>query len=413
MKTKLLVAAVAVASASVSTAYAYTGGSSSEQGSLLIFPRVQAGDTAGGGSDTLISIVNNSATAVTLQCYYATSKSAAYPGSNQGKADVLDAIRSTYYQGFTVNVTKNDPVSFWAGNIEQLANTAPGLFINHLTSIESTPIFNIWENGKYDVHAGELKCWAVNNAATKEIKHNYLSGKATVYQIGQPTSNPNDGGLPAIGELVEPGQAYEYNAWAFKANAIDTLPGVLKLNGKEYDQCPSMLLGQFMPVDNPITANPLLRVTANTQISVASCWEDLRQDSKSHVTKLTYTTWNANEVKIGSGHDCMGVWYEEDLKTFPTFLYKNASRTDSAYFRIKPVASPICNTVNHPALPAASNDVTAFGIVGVQVDSVYSPAYLNQPAGFKFQSGSNLIGITDEDTESYKTRPDSILWDRD
>ena len=399
MKTKLLVAAIAVASASVGTAYAYTGGSSSEQGSLLIFPRIQAGDTAGGGSDTLISIVNNSAVPVTLQCYYATTKDAGYPGSNQGKTDVLNNIRNTYYQGFSVNVTKNDPISFWAGAIETLANTAIGPNPAKLTSIESTPIFNLWENTTdHKATSGELKCWAVNSAATKEIKHNYLSGKATVYQIGQPVAGN--------GELVQPGQAYEYNAWAFKANAIDTVPGVLKLNGKEYDQCPSMLLGQFIPVNGPIVGGA---VSANTQISVASCHEDLRQDHLNHVTKLTYTSWNANEVKIGSGHDCMGVWYEEDMKNFPAFIAANASRTDSAYFRIKPTKSSICNTTTYPALPAATNDVEAFGVVGVQVDSIRATG----TDYYVFQSGSNLIGITDEDKESYATRPDAILWDRD
>jgi len=400
MKTKLLVAAIAVASASVSTAYAYTGGSSSEQGSLLIFPRIQATDTlvSGQGSDTLISIVNNSAVPVTLQCFYATTKNAGAPGSNQNDAVNLADIRQTYYQSFTVNVTKNDPVSFWAGNIETLANTALGAPAR-LVSIESTPVFNLWENGNYPATAGELKCWAVNNAGTKEIKHNYLSGKATVYQIGSPVVVPG-----SVGDVVQAGQAYEYNAWSFKANTIDTLPGTLKLNGKEYDQCPSMLLGQFIPVGAPLLAGKY-NVSANTQISVASCHEDLRQDHLNHITKLTYTSWNANEVKIGSGHDCMGLWYEEDMKTFPAFLSANASRTDSAYFRIKPTKSPICNSTT---VANGTTDIEAFGVVGVQVDSIQLT-----PGNYQYQSGSNLIGITDEDAESYKTRPDAILWDRD
>jgi len=425
MNKKILVAAIAVATAAVSTsAFAATKlGSATQKGSVLIFPRVEAygannsGRPYPGQTDTYISITNDSKTPVNLQCYWGTTEGVPYNvyGGNARSNDANAAanrvaIRNNHYMDFSFTVTKNQPISFWAGNLSNLADKAVGHgFFSKLTTTKDAPQFNQFQDG-YEANAGELKCWAVNSAGEREIHHNHLFGKATVVTFNEYGSTYDAG-------TADAGQAHEYNAWAFQAlyngdakktyapNAIEytgkvlPTPGVIALNGIEYDQCPSALVGQFIPTNRSIIGAPKWERT-RTQISVANCHEDLRQDSQSHITKLTYTVWNANETKYTGAHECMGAWYESDLgKSFPHFTAKTL-KTDTAYFRAQPTKSALCNQGNQKA--AAESDVEVSSVVGIQVNDI----------GGEFQTGSNLVGLGNGTT--YKTEATGkgeILWD--
>jgi len=427
MNKKILVAAIAVATAAAgSSAFAATKlGSATQKGSVLIFPRIEAMDATGSlvpniaTSDTFVQITNDSSVPVNIQCYWGTTEGVPYDlkGGNAvvqavGSAhDNRVAIRNNHYMDFSFTLTKNQPAAFWAGDLSSLANgtyVTTVLGLDKLSSVVNPPQFNFFQDtiDGVVVNAGELKCWAVDRTGTKEIHHNHLVGKATVFTFNNPAVEP--AGVPNA-----QGQAHEYNAWAFQAHywgdkkqtyapndinysgKILPTPGVISLDGKEYDQCPSQLLGQFIPANFGGIPN-----TTRTQISVANCHQDMKQDNQSHITKLTYTVWNANETKYTGAHECMGAWYESDLGVaFPHFTYKTL-KTDSAYFRAVPTKSALCNQGVQKG--AAETDVGVDSVVGIQVNDI---------AGH-FQTSSNLVDLGAGTTYSKEgVGKGEILWD--
>ena len=135
------------------------------------------------------------------------------------------------------------------------------------------PPFGIFPDGAQRT-AGELKCWAVTADGSTEQHYNHLFGTAS------------------IGDYYTY-QAWEYTATAFQALGAATLtgtalgsPGVLNLDNSEYDACPNILLGNFIPTG--YTDN-------HTQVTLASCNQDLRQAYTPTITKLTWTFWNQDE----------------------------------------------------------------------------------------------------------------------
>lgn len=345
-------------------------------------------------------------------------------------------IRVNSYISFGFLLTKNQPASFWAGDLTNLSNGTHfwtgGL--DKLVTTVNAPQFKGF--GKVSdtsatppVNAGELKCWATNSAGNKEIHHNHLSGKATVVSFS-PEGTPTSGVNTNTGDVAQY-QAHEYNAWAFQAHYQDKYkkyptnsvhytgqalptPGSLKFDGVEYDQCPSILVGQFTPAQHPTSflaavtdtsgpgilnpgdVGPLGTGRGNrVQVSYANCHEDMREAGQSHITKIDYSVWNANERKQGGGtiHECIGAWHESDLgATFPAFRYRTL-QTDTAYFRATPKANAQCNQDNRGGTVVTAtgavvvpgkmdSDIEQSSFVGIQINDV----------GGEFQTSANLVG---------------------
>lgn len=389
MNSTILAIAAATISVSTSTFAASKLGGDTQKGSLLIFPRVEAlapSNGAPGFSDTLINITNDANTkSVTLQCYWGTTEQHGAIGNvglggnaapNKNAKAARTALRNNHYMGFSFLLPKNQSAAFWAGDLSEMAESVyPG--IRTLTTSKNTPQFNNFQDGT-QANAGELRCWATNTAGTQEIHHNHLVGKATIV-----TFRPDSSAVTPTGA----GQAHEYNAWAFQAHyqgsndikhtgrALLT-PGQLDLDGKEYDLCPSALVGQFIPTGHLIGVEK-----SRTQISIANCHEDLTQDGNPHINSLNYTVYNASGMKFAGAHECMGAWYESDLgKAFPHFTYRTL-KSDSAHFIVRPTASRQCNQGSQTA--AMEKDIAASGIVGVQVTDV----------GGLYQTSGNLVGL--------------------
>ncbi len=410
MNWKVLTSTIAVVIALVSTSAisATKLGGVTQKGSLLIFPRVEAlapSNGASGFSDTYISITNDSSKPVILQCYWGTTEQQGEAGSvglggnaapNRIAKAARAAIRNNHYMDFSFKLTKNQPATFWAGDLSEMASDAHAIAtgFGKLASTKNTPQFNNFQDGTL-ANTGELRCWAINNVGTKEIHHNHLTGKATIVSFAPDKS----ASVPTAA-----GQAHEYNAWAFQAyyqgsNDIKhtsrplPTPGQLDLDGKEYDLCPNALIGQFMPVGHMLGSGK-----TRTQISVANCHADLRQDGDAHITQLTYTVYNANEVKFSGSNECMGAWHESDLgKAFPHFTYRTL-KTDSAYFVARPTASRLCNQGSQSAV--MEKDIEVSSIIGVQVNDV---------GGF-YQASSNLVGLGNGSDISHPTAG-AILWE--
>ncbi|WP_394752621.1 hypothetical protein [Crenothrix sp.] len=385
-------------------------GGVTQKGSLLIFPRVEAlapSNGASGFSDTLINITNDSSKPVNLQCYWGTTEQHAdrrAPGLGGNTAPNRKAklarhtIRRSHYMAFSFKLTRNQPALFWAGDLSDTENAsnsaASGL--NNLVSTKNTPQFNNFQDGT-QANAGELRCWAISNTGTREIHHNHLVGKATIVTFA-PDSKA---AVPTAA-----GQAHEYNAWAFQAYYLGSndikhtgralaTPGQLDLDGKEYDLCPSALVGQFMPARHNLDG-----ANTRTQISIANCHKDLTQDGDAHITNLNYTVYNANEVKFSGPNECMGAWYESDLAAkFPHFTYKTL-KTDSAYFIVRPTASRLCNKGSQKG--KMEKDIEASSIVGVQVNDI----------GGVYQTSSNLVGLGGG-SDTANPPAGKMLWEPD
>ena len=328
---KALGLAVAVALASTSAFAVAPTGNNSQKGSLMIFPRIDVSK----GVDTLITVANDfNDTGVTLKCYKIAPVT---PGSKTGPKIIVD---------FSVDLTHNMPTYWYASH-----------------GGAGAPPFDLWPDGVSRT-VGEMKCWAVSKKDLTEIHFNHLIGTASV--------------------MIGLGQAYEYTAWTFQAvegtNTSDntgkklSTPGVLNLDNAEYDKCPARLLGTFFPggqrFNHATMTDAEIDLGPQTQITIASCTEDLRQDRGNPQTKLTYTFWNEEESIRTGTHECMDSWYEKDLNKFPLATHASL-QTEIAYMRIQPTASTVC--------PGSA----VVGIVGVKSESL--------GIGF-FTRGTNLSG---------------------
>lgn len=345
MKKSLVFGAVALSLATSSALAVTLIGNPGQKGSLLIYPRIE-----GGASETLVSMVNDySAGVIRIKCYYAASDPIAtpYTGTTAG----VKALK--HYRDFEIELTHNQPVTWYARtgrSIDNGAVVAPGL---------NSP----FPDGAIR-NTVEMKCWAVMPDGSDQRVHNHLFGTASILRPGN--------------------QAAEYTAYAFQVagnqgEAVGS-PGALALNGVQYDACPAIVVGSYITPGAPNFPNP------QTEVTLASCTQDLRQNYTPTITKFTWTFWNADEVPMTYAHTCADSWYETNFPQSGTWNLANAGYnvlgTSSAYFRIVPTAdSSVCNNSTTP------------GYVGIKMESF---------------DGANLRGTN---LTNRAQRAGSILWD--
>lgn len=242
----------------VASSTAWAIGNSNQKGSLLIFPRIDV--TA--NKNTIISITNDSG-ATYVHCYYL--------GANKDRLDFEFPLTLQDMQNFSVN-----PADF---------------------------------PGPANLKKGALVCWAeqptiVGGADYVPISHNHLFGKATV-----------------IDNVA--GTAYEYRAWAFKALSaaeqpvsspgnlvLDNSPGGAGSNAN-YESCPKTLLSEYFGHDRAVFG--VVTPPTRTLLTVASCTQDLRQDTTFIATKLEFDVFGDNEYKLTNTWECSDSWHETYL----------------------------------------------------------------------------------------------------
>jgi hypothetical protein len=145
------------------------------------------------------------------------------------------------------------------------------------------------------------------------VKYNHISGTATVWH-------------PTLG-------SYEYNAYAFFVPAGADLapvcagpqppcvptPGILNLNGTEYDQCPQFVMGQFTPEGIPPAALPPAAFPVRwNRLAITGCFINLNQDWFPVYTKLEFEVWNEDERKFTNPFECADTWHETEFNASPT-----------------------------------------------------------------------------------------------
>ena len=285
----------------------------SQKGSLLIFPKIQtAGDAESGtvAVDTLIFLTNDYFEDVNLKCFW---------------VDENQTITA-----FNVNLPANRPLAFSAWTGEPLSSSEP------------FPAFK---------GNGQLLCWAVDTSYYAQIQFNHLYGTAMIQYSATSGFDPSP--VPS---------AVSYNAWAFRAlkdpgPAKGGTAGLLPLDGKTYDACPSYLISNYIPGEVLAETLPV-----QAELTLSPCWQDLRQDRAPTCTKAKLDIWDATGIKYTGAYQCLADRYEgflEKIGNDPSQKGPGAGgvkftsaalKAPGARFRVENSASTVCtSTVGCPA----------------------------------------------------------------
>jgi hypothetical protein len=193
---------------------------------------------------------------------------------------------------------------------------------------------------------GYVLAWAVDPVTGAEIHWNHLKGDAVIVNYANQA-------------------AWEYNAYSFQAlmgshgsETDPNSPGVLNLNGVEYDSCFSQLLLDFYAVGSTalsrraVAGSPNLPVTVNTDLTLFPVDRDLRQETEGPVTtKAKFDIWNQNEHKFSNTERCITCWDQALLSNYeaPNHFLLGNLQTNKGKARIEGLASQECDVDFDPS----------------------------------------------------------------
>jgi hypothetical protein len=296
--------------------------SASEKGSLIIFSKVELRWTAAGVlyQDTFIDLTNDYPGDVQVQMYFINGD------------PPLDEPGVRFHPGWNavdvqIDLTGNQP-TYWSALTGLPEGTSPFTILD-----PGFPPGRPAPEGTGDrVMRGYIIAWAVD-ADGEEIRWNHLKGDALI-----------------VNYLT--GAAWEYNAWAFSVVAPNVThgnptgtPGILNLDGTEYEPSFDQLLLDFYAVGSTAFSGPTL-VTVNTDVTLFPVSADLRQETDGPVTtKASFTVWNMNETQFTGYDRCITCWDQELLSNYGIpnhFLLQNL-QTNKGKARIDGLASQLCD----------------------------------------------------------------------
>jgi hypothetical protein len=322
-----------------------------QKGSLLIFPdiRVDNDPDIGGLWNTIVRIQNDQSASIDVKCYWMDG--------NKHRVD------------WVFPMTRNQPIWFDAlngfGTVG--ANRFPQSIANGFDNpFLITPPAQAEEDDTGGAHLrGMLACWAVSSDGSAQVKWNHLSGTATVF-------HPVNG-------------AYEYSAYAFFAPVGQDkdpigIPGIIKMDGVEYDSCPQYQIAQFPT--GPING----AMTSGRRLAIVGCTLYLNQDWLPVWTKYTFDAWNSDDVKLTGSFRCADSWHESPSGTDP--LMNTGMR-----FRVQSVVSTQCS-VN--GVPIVTQQVGVLAVQSTRVEFLGANPHVN------------YIGTTLTSAGKFSGR---IIWD--
>jgi hypothetical protein len=233
-----------------------------QQGSLLVFPRIDVTD----GKTTIVRLTNTGNRGIGVKCHYVD-----FNGLDRYKNSV----------DFVIRLTKTQAVAW-----DAYTGEGDGL---HLPSFP-----------KLGSNTGELICWAANVSETSQKAWNQLSGTAEVFDTAEDRKS-----------------SYKYTAAAYyDRNPAAPVPGLLALDGSEYDKCGKYLIGHFSPVGAQAVLRDTPATYARNQISVSSCTQDVSPQGeavwKGHF--IDFDVYNADEIKFTGAREYGDSWLEVDLQ---------------------------------------------------------------------------------------------------
>jgi hypothetical protein len=308
----------------------------SQKGSFLVWPKIVVDRNAVVTADTVVTIANDYSVLVDVKCYW------------------MDEYQNI--QDFAFRITKNQIVWFRASD---------GMGMEGSDAVFVPP---------FDGSRGELKCWAVNVAGTRQISWNHLFGTATIYDY-------------------DDGDAWEYSTWNFVArNVARNQPvgagGELLLTGADggYDACPEYVLGTFLANRYDNDPGKQYGIEARgSDLTLVPCKQDLRQDRIPTYTKAQFDIWNEDEVKSTGAYMCFKCWLETTLSPMPSSsagagTYRNFDKfgidslhTDFGFFRVTGVASTACKATDWYQFPEPYTTMVYTPLIGLRSHSLYFP----------------------------------------
>ena len=300
-------------------------------GSLLVFPNVELRWQESGSEwvltqDTILEVANDYADLVQIQAY------------------LVD--EHWHRLGHIFSLTAEQPTTWSAaaGGFESV----PAFTAVHPGSPPGDPDP---ESGGYRVLRGFVLLWAVDNAG-REIRWNYLSGRATVVDHSA-------------------GRTWGYEAYAFEAldqggaishGEVTGTPFTLNLDGVEYGPCFFEQHLEFFAVGSYALSreDPVAPYTViNEDIDITQLAMDITLNWASGAptvqTKAQYFLWNENEIQFSGTEYCVGGWDQRLANNIGgCFLISNLT-TDRGRARIRPVASVVCGTSDDYPLLGVQN----------------------------------------------------------
>jgi hypothetical protein len=292
----------------------------STKGSLLIFSDVElqwrfsatAGTVATLTTDTVISLTNDYPGEVFVQMYFINGDPERDPVFSSGPVPILisEGEPGCNWVDCQLLLTPDQPI-YWSAATGNPAGCQPFEILDPDRGTgPGRPNPDVSDGTR--VLRGYVVVWAVNEFG-EEINWNHLSGKATIVDYSTQS-------------------AWEYEAWAFQAHGGvhgDPLhtPGLLELNGIEYDQVFDMLLFDFFAAGSQAFSRAGTVVTVDGDLTLHPVTVDLRQEHDEPVTtKAHFDIWNMNERKLSNTRRCITCWDQSLLSLFNapnTFLLAN------------------------------------------------------------------------------------------
>jgi hypothetical protein len=309
--------------------------SDSQKGSVLIFPKVELRwDSAGNLlQDTFIDLSNDYPGDVLVQMYFVNGDHSEYCGG-PAAGEVGpggDCHPGCNFVDVQIPLTQHQP-TYWSAATGQSSHY--GLTPFTVLDPGNPP-------GRPDPSVpgewmlrGYIVAYAVN-ATGEEINWNHLKGDAMLINYDQAS-------------------AWEYNAYAFQAHAGQTgmptgTPGVLNLDGREFDALYDLLLLDFygtQEIQAPPVRGVALLGAIDTDITLLPVDLDLRQETEGPTTtKATFTVWNQNEVKLTGMDLCVTCWDQRLASEYgvPNHFLRVNLQTDKGKAQIDGNASQLCN----------------------------------------------------------------------
>lgn len=323
--------------------------STSQKGSLLIFPKVEAHRTKASKAitlDTFIQISNDFNQDVHVLTFF-----------------VSEDCERLYTD---IDLTKNQP-RYWSAATGKGAGGVG--VVSPLFSVPGGPKIQ----GTDEVVRGYLVVFAAdpNNA---QIRWNHLTGLATIVDYAN-------------------GTAWEYSPYAFAvvddSNAppnggnIGT-PGTILMNGQDYQASFNHLLLEFFTCGSMAFSGGGVTVDHDTQVTLMINDIDVRQDHCVPRTKASYEIWNEDEASFVADY-CVTCWDCDFLcNKGDQFTLETLGSFDRARARIDGIASVLCadldpNVANEP-------DVCNHALLGV------AAKYLTFNGTDIVTAGSHLVG---------------------
>ena len=325
---RIIACSLCIAVLLASTASAADRVSASEKGSLLIYPKVELRWDIDGNliQDTIIELTNDYPAGVDVQMYFVH-------GDGYLEADPVNDERAHpgwHWVDNKVYLTRNDPV-YWAASTGNPFGTSPFTILDPGDPDNGIPEGRPAMDGTADrVLRGYIIAWAVDYEG-KKIRWNHLSGKATLIHYMD-------------------GSAWSYSPYSFQTDAVDHGdliggdPGVMHLDGSEYDACFDVLLLDFFAPGSLAMSGGGRNVFADTDLTVFPVTADLRQETDGPVTtKIKFAICNENEVCLSNTERCVTGWDQQLLSMYDApnhFLLANL-QTDKGKARLDGIASPV------------------------------------------------------------------------